>query len=178
MGNWDNLTEEEIEKFIRDNKDKFEKVPRPELEDSFLKKLMKLFKKAIVSIVPYLYKVAIITVLIWAISYGSWRLWIDPNRYEMPLRKVDLKHREIEYRYQFNERSKRVQLDYETRKNLRKELAPLDSAYRDLKRELKKDPENQRIINAMIQVYEERRTIIDTVIQRTKRINSKNLPKN
>lgn len=174
MGNWDNLTEDELEKFIRDNKDKFEKVPRPELEDSFLIKLMKAFKKAIISIVPHLYKVAIVTVLIWAISYGSWRLFMDPERNGIPLKRVDFKHREMEYRYQINERSKRIQLDAETRKNLRKELAPLDSAYRDLKRELKSNPGNQQIINSMVQIYEERRKIIDTVIQRTKRINTKN----
>jgi hypothetical protein len=174
MGNWDNITEDELEKFIRDNKDKFEKVPRPELEDSFLIKLMKAFKKAVISIIPHLYKVAIVTILIWAISYGSWRLWIDPNKDATPLRRVDFKHREIEYRYQLNERSKRIQLDYETRKNLRKELHPLDSAYFELKKDLKKDPGNQQIINAMVQVYEERRKIIDTVIQRTKRINYKN----
>ena len=43
MGNWVNFTEEELEEFIRENKERFEKIPRPEMEDNFLIKLIKFF---------------------------------------------------------------------------------------------------------------------------------------
>jgi hypothetical protein len=72
MKDW---TEDELEKFIKENKDKFEVVPRPEMEHSFLKKL----KKIIISIVPHLIKVGIFIVVIWSMSFSLWYFFDMPT---------------------------------------------------------------------------------------------------
>jgi hypothetical protein len=72
-----NWTDEKLEKFIRDNKDALIDGCRPTMyhEDNFLIKLSKRFKKFI-SIVPYLIKVMIITVLIFIVSTFVWYNYI------------------------------------------------------------------------------------------------------
>jgi hypothetical protein len=68
MSNWDNLSEDELEKFIRENKDKFDKYsPKEGSETRFFIKLIQRFKK-IISIVPYLIRVAVVTVIIFIVS--------------------------------------------------------------------------------------------------------------
>jgi hypothetical protein len=66
-------TEEKLEKFIKENKDALIDGCRPVIghEGHFLLKLSKRFKKFI-SIVPYLVKVLIITVIIFACSIFVW----------------------------------------------------------------------------------------------------------
>ena len=86
MGNWDNITEEELEKFIRDNKEKFDTYSIEKYhENHFLIKLHDRFKK-IVSIVPYLVRVAIATVIIFIVSFWIWNGYIRKDRHEITLK--------------------------------------------------------------------------------------------
>ena len=80
MGNWNNLSEEELERFIKANKDKLN-IYRPTRnhEEHFLIKLAKKFKR-IISIVPYLIRVAIVTVFIFAFSVWIWNSYIRWDR--------------------------------------------------------------------------------------------------
>jgi hypothetical protein len=87
MGNWDNITEEELEKFIVKNKDKFDKyLPNLEMEERFRIKLLNRFKK-IISIVPHLICVLIVTVIISAASIWTWNSYIRKDRYEITLKE-------------------------------------------------------------------------------------------
>jgi hypothetical protein len=83
MNNWD---EDELEKFIKTNKDKFD-VYQPEEghHQLFLKKLLNKFRE-VISIVPYLVKVGVATVLIFALSFLVWKMYICP-----PLTHISLK---------------------------------------------------------------------------------------
>ena len=84
MKHW---TEEEIEQFILDNRDKFPSCNLPDRhEDKFLRKLAERFKK-IISIVPYLIRVAAATVIIFILSIWSWNLWIRKDRNEVTLKQ-------------------------------------------------------------------------------------------
>ena len=88
---WDNMTEEELEKFIRDNRDKFDSYTLEEYhENSFLRKLAHRFRK-IISIVPYLIRVAVATVIIFIISIWAWNSYIRKDRHEVTLKqKIEL----------------------------------------------------------------------------------------
>jgi hypothetical protein len=83
--------EDSIEKFIRENKDKFGAYPLP---DSHLEKF--LFKinyriRHIISIVPYLIRVAVATVIIFIASIMIWNNYIRKDRHEITLRnKISL----------------------------------------------------------------------------------------
>jgi hypothetical protein len=79
------LNEDSIENFIRNNKDKFG-VYRP--PDNHLEKF--LFKlnyriREIISIVPYLIRVAVATVIIFLASIIVWNNFIRKDRHEMTL---------------------------------------------------------------------------------------------
>lgn len=87
MNNWDNITEDELEKFIVDNKDKFDRYsPKPGVEDRFFRKLVERFK-GIVSIVPHLVRVAIATVIIFIVSIWAWNSYIRKDRHEVTLKQ-------------------------------------------------------------------------------------------
>jgi hypothetical protein len=85
------LNEDIIEKFIRKNKDKFS-VYRP--PDGHLEKF--LFKlnyriRHLVSIVPYLIRVAVATVIIFFASIIIWNNYIRKDRHQITLRnKISL----------------------------------------------------------------------------------------
>jgi hypothetical protein len=85
------LNEDTIEKFIRENKDKFG-IYRP--PDSHLEKfLFKLNYKVrhIISIVPYLIRVTIATIIIFLASILIWNNYIRKDRNEVTLRnKISL----------------------------------------------------------------------------------------
>ena len=73
------LTEDNIEIFIRDNKDAFNKCDASIYHnDHFLLKLINNFKKFI-SIVPYLWKVFAAVVIVWAITIFIWWLFNWPS---------------------------------------------------------------------------------------------------
>jgi hypothetical protein len=82
-----NWNEDNIEIFIRENKDQFSKYDPSTYHDNiFLKKLYKRFKKFI-SIVPYLVKVFIVTIIVFVISIWSWNNYLRKDRHEITLKQ-------------------------------------------------------------------------------------------
>jgi hypothetical protein len=74
-----------IENFIRENRDKFSVYSPPESHlDKFMLKL-NLGIKHIISIVPYLIRVAVATLLIFISSIIIWNNYIRKDRHEITL---------------------------------------------------------------------------------------------
>ena len=83
----DKLTEDNIEQFICDNRERFDTYdPSTYHNNKFLVKLYNKFKK-IISIVPYLIRVFIVTIIIFVISIWAWNSWIRKDRYEITLKQ-------------------------------------------------------------------------------------------
>jgi hypothetical protein len=152
MKNWE---EEELEKFIRDNKDKFDVYqPEPDHNEHFLSKLINKFKE-VINIVPYLVKVGIATILIFILSFLLWRAYICP-----PLSRISFKYwkAEHDYKYQIN---RSTRLTYNSINNLeekaefKSELQKFDETYEILKKQLRKDPSKDNIAN-MLSFYKEK----------------------
>jgi hypothetical protein len=80
-----------LEKFIRENRDKFsDSGPRDNHSANFLYKLNHKIRQ-INSIVPYLVKVAVATVLIFGASVLIWNNYIRKDRYHISLKdKISL----------------------------------------------------------------------------------------
>ncbi len=78
MKNW---TDEELEKFIRENKDALVDGCRPVVyhEEKFLKKLQLRFKDYI-DLTPYFVKVAIVTIIIFLCSIFVWYSFMRPDK--------------------------------------------------------------------------------------------------
>ena len=80
MGNWENINEDSLEEFIKANKDKFSVYkPVKNHEDHFLIKLHNRFR-VIINIIPYLFRVALGTILIFGLSIWAWDSWIRWDR--------------------------------------------------------------------------------------------------
>lgn len=154
------FTEEELEDFIRKNKDKFEVYPPKENHsDIFLVRLQERLHKIYVSIVPHLIKVAVVTVIVFAISLFVWNGWIRSDRDQKSLGSVSPEYRKIERTYKSDIRKREKLLSIflpdtaELKKNFDYNIKSLDSSYVDLKRELKKNPDNELIITSMEYYY-------------------------
>jgi hypothetical protein len=152
MKNWE---EEELEKFIRDNKDKFDVYqPEPNHHQHFLNKLINKFKK-VINIVPYLVKISIATILIFILSFLVWRTYICP-----PLTRISFKYWKVEHDYkrQIN-RSTRLTYTYisnlEDKAEFDSELQKFDETYKILKIKLKENPSADNIAN-MLRFYNEK----------------------
>jgi hypothetical protein len=148
-------TSENIEQFICDHKDEFDKYyPKPNHEQHFLIKLYKKFNK-IISIVPYLIRVAIATILIFMGSYFTWREYICP-----PMTHVSLKYWKLEHnlRYQIWKDIRTLKREYiktpEEKADFKRKLEITDYVYYCLKKELKKyhTPENVMIMTKFYRI--------------------------
>jgi len=82
-----NWNEENIEAFIRQHKDKFDKYdPSAYHNDHFLIKLHNKFKH-IISIVPHLIKVFFVTIIMFIFSIYIWNSYIRKDRNEITLKQ-------------------------------------------------------------------------------------------
>jgi len=81
------FTEDNIEIFIRENKDRFNKYdPSTYHDTNFLIKLHDKFKQFI-SIVSYLVKVFIVTLIIFTISICLWNSYLRKDRQDITLKQ-------------------------------------------------------------------------------------------
>ncbi len=153
--NMDKWKEENLEKFIRENKDKFDVYqPEPGHNQHFLNKLIKKFKE-VISIVPYLVKVGIATILIFILSFLLWKAYLCP-----PLSRISFKYwkAEHDYKHQIN---RSIRLTYssfntpEEKADFKSELQTFDLTYEVLKKQLKENPSTENIAN-MLRFYNEK----------------------
>jgi|WetSurSiteA1Bulk_404760.scaffolds.fasta_scaffold25962_3 hypothetical protein len=165
--------EEELEKFIRDNKDKFDTYhPESDHNQHFLIKLKNKFKE-VISIVPYLVRVGIATLVIFILSFVIWRTYIAP-----PLTRISLKYWKVEhnYKYQIN-RSTRQTNNYinnpEEKAEFNSELQKFDDSYKILKKQLKENPSPDNIAN-MLRFYNEQLLTLEENFQNYRNKNTQN----
>lgn len=154
-----NLEEEELEKFIRDNKEEFDSYqPEPHHNQHFLNKLINKFKE-VISIVPYLVKVGLATILIFMLSFILWRIYFCP-----PLTRISLKNWKVEHNYKYQiKRTARLTYNSitssEEKTRFESELQKFDETYKILKEKLKEDPSTDNIAN-MLRFYKEKLLIL------------------
>ena len=158
------LKEEELDKFIRENKDKFDVYhPDPDHDQHFLNKLINKFKE-VINIVPYLVKVGLATIFIFVLSFLIWRAYICP-----PLTSISYKYwkAEHDYRYQIH---RNTQLTYnyinnpEDKAKFRIELKRFDDSYEILKKQLRDNPSVDNIAN-MLNFYQKELLTLEENIQ-------------
>jgi len=129
------------------------------------------------SIVPYLLKAAVVTLLVTLSSLWSYDHFIRPNiRTTMSLSQVSPEYREVEKYYvqQVNlmedEFSSIDLTNPEQKDMLINELESMDSAYIELKKELRANPDDQRVIDAMIKHYQTKVEVMSYILEQLKQI--------
>lgn len=173
-----------IDDLIRENKDFFDGAEPSEGHlERFNRKLQMRFQAAPVkrSIVPYLLRAAVVTLLITLSSLWTWDHFIRPGRDKMTLGQVSPQFREVEnyYVHQVNlMESELGNIDLknnpEQKKILLSEMKSMDSVYVQLQKELKANPDDERIINAMIEHYQTKVEIMSYIVSQLKEIKNGN----
>lgn len=133
--------------------------------------------KAKRSILPYLLKAAVVTLLVTLSSLWTFDHFVRPNlKKTMTLSEVSPEYREVENYYvtQVNFMENEVtSLDLanpEQKEALLKEMASMDSVYVELQKELKANPSDQRIIDAMITHYQTKLDVMSYILEQLRQI--------
>jgi hypothetical protein len=173
-----------IEDIIRSNKDFFEDAEPSEGHlERFNVKLERRFQAAPVkrSIVPYLLRAAVVTLLITLSSLWTWDHFIRPGSSRMTLGQVSPQYKEVEnyYVHQVNlMEGEIVNVDLKNSPKqkalLFKEMKSMDSTYVSLQKELKANPNDERIINAMIEHYQTKLEVMSYIVNQLKTIRNDN----
>jgi len=173
----------DLEKYIRENKKHFQVEPSEGHFDRFSSKLENSGSKGrLVYLLPRMMKVAAVAVLI--VISGLWTFEkitsrnvqdgialgdISPEYQEVEqfyAQKVSFTSREIDRSDMFaSEEQKRMVMQ---------ELADMDSIYRNLKKDLKANPDDERVINAMIEHYQLKLEIMNSILTQLHEINDNN----
>jgi hypothetical protein len=173
-----------IEEIIRDNRNIFEdKEPIDGHLDRFNWKLEKRLHSDATkrSIVPYLLRAAVVTLLVTLSSLWTWDHFIRSDKGTMALGDVSPQYKEVEnyYVHQVNLMEGQLQsVDFgtnpEQKMMLQKELKSMDSTYVLLEKELKANPNDERIINAMIEHYQTKVEVLSFILNQLKAIRDEN----
>jgi hypothetical protein len=173
-----------IEDIIRSNKDFFEDAePSTGHLERFNRKLEKRFQVNTItrSIVPYLLKAAVVTLLITLSSLWTWDHFIRAGNNRMTLGQVSPKYKEVEnyYVHEVNMMEGEI-VNVDLNNNpaqkaiLLKEIKSMDSTYISLQKELKSNPNDERIINAMIEHYQTKLDVMTYIVNQLKTIRNDN----
>jgi hypothetical protein len=173
-----------IEEIIRSNKDFFEDAePSTGHLERFNRKLEIRFQITAVkrSIVPYLLRAAVVTLLITLSSLWTWDHFLRTGSTRMTLGQVSPQYKEVEnyYVHQVNlMEGEIVNVDLknnpEQKNLLLKEMKSMDSTYVSLQKELKANPNDERIINAMIEHYQTKLEVMSYIVNQLKTIRNDN----
>jgi hypothetical protein len=173
-----------IEDLIRNNKDLFEEAePSKGHLERFNRKLEKRFQVNVPkrSIVPYLLKAAVVTLLVTLSSLWTWDHFIRTSNSRMTLGQVSPQYKEVEnyYIHQVNlMEGEIVNVDLKNNPDqkamLLTEMKSMDSVYVSLQKELKANPNDERIINAMIEHYQTKVEIMSYIVSQLKTMRNGN----
>ncbi|HEY5471528.1 MAG TPA: hypothetical protein VIK07_13490 [Bacteroidales bacterium] len=173
-----------IEDIIRDNKDRFEDMePSKGHFERFNRKLGNRFRVGLHkrSIVPYLLRAAVVTLLVTLSSLWTWDHFIRPSNNKMTLSQVSPQYKEVEnyYIHQVNMmESEIVNVDLKNNPDqkamLFNEMKSMDSIYVSLQKELKANPNDERIINAMIEHYQTKVEVMTYIVNQLKTVKNDN----
>jgi len=129
------------------------------------------------SIMPYLLKAAVVTLLVTLSSLWTFDHFVRPNlKKTMTLSEVSPEYREVENYYVrqvgFVE-NEFLSLDIanpEQKAVLMQELTSMDSVYVELQKELRENPDDQRIIDAMIKHYQTKLDVMNYILDQLRQI--------
>jgi hypothetical protein len=172
-----------IEDIIRENKDFFEAEPSKGHLERFSTMLEVRFRKETPkrSIVPYLLRAAVVTLLVTLSSLWTYDNFLSPGSRKMALGDVSPEYREVEnyYIHQVNLMEGELRnSDFisspEQKDMLISEMKSMDSVYVSLQKELKAHPNDERIINAMIEHYQTKVDVMNYIISQLKAVRNEN----
>ncbi len=171
----------ELEEILRDNKDLFNnEEPQDGHFENFLEKLNHQKKRNVFESIPNFLKVAVIvTFVIFSGLIGYQIRNLEDNH--LGLGGISPEYKEVESFYTDNINSQLVMLkqlgsfDKKQHQNiLKEELKDMDERYSQLKKELELHPDDDRVIQAMIEYYQVKTSILNRIIEQLYQIKRQN----
>jgi hypothetical protein len=174
----------DIEKLIRENADFFNS--EEPFEGHFERFSARLEARQFVgprrvSIMPHLLKAAAVAILVTLSSLWTWEHVLSPDAKRMTLSEVSPEYREVEQYYvnQVNLMEDEIEGIWingqpEDKGMLIDELNQMDETYKELQKDLKANPSDERVINAMIEHYQRKVEIMNYILSQLKEIQDSN----
>jgi hypothetical protein len=172
-----------IEETIRRNRGFFDDAEPAEghLERFSYKLGVRFGVKRKINIGPYLLRAAAVTLLLTLSSLWTWEHFIRPESTKMTLSQVSPEYREVEKYYvqQVNMIEDEIfggsMVTSDEQKNmLQEELKNMDLTYKELQKELKANPNDERVINAMIEHYQTKVEVMTYILNQLKEVRKEN----
>lgn len=175
-----------IEEYIRKNRNSFDtSEPSEGHFERFTAKLETRMEKTPVyrrvSLLPYLLRAAAVAILVTLSSLWTWEHVLSPDTKKMTLSEVSPEYRQVEQYYvqQVNlmeNEIKNIEIgnDEEQQKMFLYELEVMDQTYEDLKKDLKDNPNDERVINAMIEHYQKKTEVMNYILEQLKAVKNEN----
>ena len=143
--------------------------------------LRKVARKPRKRAIPYLLRAAVVAALVTLSALWTWDNLIKQDSKRMTLSEVSPQYREVEnyYIHQVNLmeneiRGSVISDDPEQKEALMKELQSMDTVYVALQKELKANPNDERVINAMIEHYQIKLEVMAIIVNQLKEIRNSN----
>ncbi|MCD6597017.1 MAG: hypothetical protein J7L04_04985 [Bacteroidales bacterium] len=167
-----------LEKYIQENKESFENEPLSGHFDRFSNKLDSLPAGKKISFFPRLMKVAAIAVLIILSSLWTYeKVFQQTSKDGIALGDVSPEYKEVEqyYQYQINVKygemnSAHLFTDSIQKRMVLNELSEMDSIYNCMKKDLKTNPNDERVINAMIEHYRLKVEVMNNLLEQLQKL--------
>lgn len=170
-----------IEEIIRKNRGYFDEAEPSEGHlERFMSKLEAKFAiRKKINIGPYLLRAAVVTLLVTLSSLYTWEHFIRPDRNTMTLSQVSPQYREVETHFVQQVSMLEGEIidiasiaGEDQKKMLDEELKNMDKSYKELQKELKANPNDERIINAMIDHYQTKVEVMSYILSQLKQVKS------
>ena len=171
-----------IENIIKTNKEKFDsREPAEGHFERFQKKLEKQKKRSQTFQWSVIMKAAVVSLLVVLSS-----LWVYDNVYkesteqDLALQEVspEVKEAQMYYSSLVEEKYERIKSfdfeDEEQKKMLLKELRQMNETYKSIEKDLKANPDDPRVINALVKHYQMKLNVMNQILNQLKNINQNN----
>jgi len=165
---------DKLEQFFRDNQNSFnQEEPPDEHFERFLQKLEKDRKKRTKFGISFFLKAAAVVIFVVLSGVAGYQLHnYQTSQYSFGLGDVSPEYQEVEF-YYTNNISSQIELirKMEVKKTgeeegiFNEELEQMDQLYQQLKEELKANPGDERVIEAMIEYYQVKSNILNKIIE-------------
>lgn len=135
---------------------------------------------------PMLKIAAIVVFALLAVNQA--RIWLIPEKKEpLSLGSISPEYREVEFYYtnaiqvgmnQWNKLSREGFVTESEQQMMKKEQQEFDQMYRKLQDDLKTNPDDERVINAMLEYYQARMNVITIIINKLQEVKQQKNNKN
>ena len=178
-----------LEKIIRENKEAFEDDAPTGHFERFEAKLDREFKQSKKFNRKVILRIA--ASLVFLLLLGNQiRMYLAPSQTDTPtptLASVSPEYKEVEFYYtsaidesmeQWNKLVKQGAISEADQKMMKKEIAEFDRMHKQLQQELKATPDDERVINAMLEYYQARLHVTQLVIDKLQQAKQQKLTDN